>query len=195
MLSKKKKKGLIFHFSSTFSKSKEMLSSPQHIELCKHASVDSIKCLVEEKKFDINKYSETSGFTPLLWSLYYGNLPVAHFLIENGANVQSCTLSKATALHFASKLFAASSVVEILLERGADVNAKDIEGCTPLFRACEKMFCDVKTIQLLIDYGADPSITNKEGQPTFDLTGASFGEVKLILESVPFLTKRAQQKD
>ena len=45
--------------------------------------------------------------------------------------------------------------------RDAYVNSLDPHGCTALFYACENGHTD--TAQLLLNYGADPHITNPQG--------------------------------
>ncbi|MCD6046295.1 MAG: ankyrin-3-like, partial [Gammaproteobacteria bacterium] len=50
---------------------------------------------------------------------------------------------------------------QLLLDKGADVNAKDKEGKTPLFYAVNKK--DVSRAQLLLDKGADVNAKDKEG--------------------------------
>lgn len=48
-----------------------------------------------------------------------------------------------------------------LLEAGADVNAQDPTGKTPLMHACLNGFKEVVT--LLLEYDADADMTDKEG--------------------------------
>lgn len=60
-------------------------------------------------------------------------------------------MRETTALHIASRMgFAKMS--EILIDNGADVNAKDISGKTPIYEAC--YYGDKDTIKLLLDNGA-----------------------------------------
>eukprot|EP00966_Prymnesium_polylepis_P224612 5195228-Prymnesium_polylepis.1 len=54
-------------------------------------------------------------------------------------------------------------VARDLIEAGAEVNRKSLDGDTPLLRACAEEGCTTEMIQLLIQSGADVSITDKHG--------------------------------
>lgn len=57
---------------------------------------------------------------------------------------------------------------EILLQNGADINARDVssEGTTALMLCCEK--CPADTVRFLLDHGADPSIRDNVAKSALD---------------------------
>ena len=54
-------------------------------------------------------------------------------------------------------------IVELLISEGADMNAKDIDGETPLHRAAERKQTGIA--ELLIDKGSDVNAVGKYGTP------------------------------
>jgi len=54
-------------------------------------------------------------------------------------------------------------MVKLLLNAGADVNAKNIHGNTPLHPACRHKF-SMDIVKLLVDAGADLKATNLDGE-------------------------------
>ena len=98
---------------------------------------------------DVNA-KDINGFTPLMNAVKTNNLYLTEFLIESGADVEARTFQKLqTPLFYAQTPEAA----RLLLKAGADVNAADKQGYTPLMKAVQKQ--KVKLIKFLIANGAN----------------------------------------
>ncbi|MGK5092698.1 ankyrin repeat domain-containing protein [Deltaproteobacteria bacterium TL4] len=63
------------------------------------------------------------------------------------------------------------NTVQMLIKKGADVQARDQDGWTVLMFAVQSR--DLETVKFLINNHADPSIKNKRGQTVLDLANAS----------------------
>jgi len=79
------------------------------------------------------------------------DLEKAKSLLRQGANVDARIQSGDTALHFAAEF--SPRMVEFLCDNGADAEALDADGKTPLQRAKHW----VPSAKILIERGADPS--------------------------------------
>lgn len=111
-----------------------------------------ISTFLIEKGADIN-INNKNGETPLHKSAYHGHFEVAELLINKGANINAVDIANLTPLNFAiwgltsleallSELVPNEFVkqqmqgfiktIEILIKNGADVNAKNKDGNTPL---------------------------------------------------------------
>lgn len=97
--------------------------------------------------------------------------------LNRGADIHATDKNGVTALHHAVR-FRSPAAVKTLIERGANVNqACRRNGSTPLHRAVTqtgapgtagRQTAALEIIRLLLDAGADPSITNKSGKRPTD---------------------------
>jgi uncharacterized protein len=140
---------------------------------------------------------DPNGITPLIMALTNKHLPVARFLVEQGADVHAADWYGRTPLWAAVEIRnldmraeatdngvdrpAALQLIAMLIDKGADVNARvkefpparrylltlgslewvDFTGQTPFIRAAQSG--DVATMRLLLSKGADPKITTFNG--------------------------------
>jgi hypothetical protein len=105
------------------------------------------------------------GATALYSAVYSRYDELALLLIEHGANVNTKTgvyidgNGDNTPLHRAT---GSPELVEALIQAGADVNAPNDAGDTPLHWAVRLE--DLASVVLLLDAGANPESTNKSGE-------------------------------
>ena len=137
------------------------------LELAAAANNIELARILIAKGANVNDVDEL-GFTPLLDAAGNGdrNAEMVKLLIEHGAKVNvksgdSIEMVKNGAIklgHLTPLQFAAQSnyeATEALLKAGADVNAKDVRGATPLVFAVATDRPNPKIVKLLLDKGAD----------------------------------------
>jgi hypothetical protein len=70
-------------------------------------------------------------------------------------------------------------LIRLLLSYGANINQQTNTGCTPLMYSIHTRHCNIQAVECLLDSGADPDITNKDGDTAFDY--ALLGSDDIIL--------------
>jgi len=114
---------------------------------------------------------DEDGRTLLMHAVLASNADaeMVEYLTNHGVPVNATDgEQKWTALHFAAR-DKRSYIVELLLISGADVDAVDCFGNTPLARSLDKLPFDRQTIDLLIKGGANPSHKNRNGKSPLDV--------------------------
>ena len=132
------------------------------------------------------------GFTPLLNAVYTRNVPQAMSLIAAGADVsvrvpdkskikirlqsgQSLKVAGQSPLSFVSgwlnhipgEKVNFDSLIQLLVDGGANVNDQDAQGRSPLYFAVEE--ANDATVRKLLDFGADPNLCDHEGESAWSL--------------------------
>ena len=102
---------------------------------------------------------DNQGYTALMNAVDEGWDDLVHVLLEGGAAVDKKDEKGWTALHFASNK---PDIVLTLLDYGADVNAQDLLGMTPLMRAARSGNANV--ISLLLERGALINTADAKGK-------------------------------
>lgn len=76
------------------------------------------------------------------------------------------------------------------LDRGVEVNARDVRGNTPLLHAA--VYGDLASVQLLLDRGADVNATNAAGSTALLRAASDFSKLKLLVERGANVNTRSQ---
>jgi ankyrin repeat protein len=98
----------------------------------------------------------------------YGSEECLKVLIFARANLDAFDYRRRTPLYVCSRISGNySGCLEILLKAGADPNIPDVDGNTPLHRAC--FVGRGKYVRKLLEYGANPNICNAEGNTPLHL--------------------------
>jgi ankyrin repeat protein len=144
-----------------------------------------VKSLLER---GANPNTPNEKTTILGTAIVQSRVKLVRLLINYGANVRYSNGSGCTLLHYAAACTGLKSACEIshlLLDQGADANAVDYRGWTPLMYAILfKPNADL--VEILLDRGADATIRNNDGKKALDLVGRNkhTAALKALLEPV-----------
>jgi uncharacterized protein len=107
------------------------------------------------------------GFTALHYPAFFGGADVAEALIDAGADVEAVSRNDmgARPLHSAAA-GRHLDVSRLLVERGADVNARQHGGYAPLHQAAQHG--DVELAEVLLAAAADPAVRLDDGRTAAD---------------------------
>ena len=139
----------------------------------------------------VHAYAE-DGFQPLGLASYFGHLELARYLIKAGAPINSPSRNELKAAPLQSATAAGhETIVQMLLELGADPNVREGNGYSPLHAAAQNK--DVAMIHTLIYGGADLTLVGKDGKTALDIAWET-GDKETIAVLSEGITKRLKPK-
>lgn len=160
----------------------------------------TIRLLLDEGA-GVNDHDVT-GLTPLMNASMNGNLKAVEWLLARAADVNAVSAQEmnprvkngapATGMFTPLLLAAAYSgpeVVKALLDAGADIDARDVRGMTPLMLAIATDHADIRTIRLLLERDADAIIRDRDGLTAADWARRYSNEAVLREFGIPIQSK------
>lgn len=122
-----------------------------------------------------------AGRTPLMYAVRNDDMEILQLLMDAGAKIDTRSNMKQTALHIAA-VSGQPKMVDFLVEHGAEVDARDYRGHTPLLYtliatndfATTPEAAHISVVRLLW-YGADPGVKDNEGLDMLGLIADQFG--------------------
>jgi ankyrin repeat protein len=150
----------------------------QLIDAIVNHDLGRLKMLVAADK-TLATAADGSGSSLLMHGAASGTVSIMQALINAGADVNAKNSRAATALHWAA---ADAAKVKLLLLNGASVDAKTVEGRTPLFAAAT-MPGSAPVMRHLLEAGADANAATLIGTtPLFPAVNASAEATRLLLD-------------
>ena len=128
--------------------------------------------LLLERGADVNALDE-DNITPLHLASYYKKVEIARVLLDGDAATNPTANQGRTPLHVVAEGYSRDDDVlaQLLLERGADIDAPDDDIQTPLHLASH--FGRVRMAVVLLNAGANASANNAQGQTPLHLVSQS----------------------
>ncbi len=126
------------------------------------------------------KAKDEAGGDALMWAAANGNIETTKLLLAKGSDVNAVSLELFANVkngpielgRFTPLLCAVPygppELIRLLIDAGANVNARDTRGMTSLLLAVSTDRPDPQIISLLLARGADPSIRSKRGETALD---------------------------
>jgi 7,8-dihydropterin-6-yl-methyl-4-(beta-D-ribofuranosyl)aminobenzene 5'-phosphate synthase len=122
--------------------------------------LDSVRTILEADERQLEARS-SDNFTPLLLASIHGQLEIARFLIEKGANIHAGDNENSTPLHNAAAR-GHLDIISLLIDKGAHVNQCDGNGMTALHFAAS--YGHPECAKLLLERGANVNAREINGR-------------------------------
>jgi ankyrin repeat protein len=123
--------------------------------------------------------ANAQGATPLGNAVCSNRVAAVKFLLAKSAKANAAMVFLGVVRHgaiafgnltplMAAAPYGSAELIGELLRAGADVNARDFRGMTPLMLAVASETQDSEVVKLLLDAGAEPNVKSKAGETALD---------------------------
>jgi len=142
-------------------------AKPDVLEASALGDLETVRNLVGRDGGLVNAFA-ADGFYPLGLAAFFGHRAIVEFLLKNGADVKTAARNaqKVTALHGAVARRDVE-IVKMLLEAGADPNARQERGFAPLHDAAANG--NARLVELLLTHGALADAKTDDGKAPADM--------------------------
>jgi ankyrin repeat protein len=136
-------------------------------ELAMAGQVERLRALLEADPQAVGRLTP-DGWTPLHGAVFFAQPAAVRLLLDHGADVNAVSTNSSAnrPLHAALAGRLDRDVVALLLQRGADVNARQHGGYVALHEAA--MNGNGEMAALLLKHGADPAVASDDGKTAAD---------------------------
>ena len=175
-----------------------VIKYPQHMNTSSGRYVTPLIAALAGRHFQIAKLLHHNGAhmntrgnfgeTPLNSAAWYGDLEMVQILLDYKVDVNACGDDKWTAMHYVPRGFKSTEphkiaplwfdVTRLLLEHGADINARNDNGSTPLHLAAEDGSLEV--VRVLLEHGANVGVQDNEGRTPLYVAAAGYERVEVV---------------
>ncbi len=129
--------------------------------------IEVVQEILDASPEQVNAWAP-DGFQPLGLACFFGHTPLVELLLARGAEVNSPSRNALRVQPLNSAVAAQNlDIARLLLEHGADANARQGEDFTPLHAAAQNG--QIEMIHLLLEHGADPAVRSANGKTPYDL--------------------------
>lgn len=149
-------------------------------------NVEMMRFLVE-KGADVNASESESETKPIVIAVTNGALEAFNFLVESGAETDDSLLRFAVIFSEEEEKGPEllKRIIAILQKPGFTINPRDHNGRTPLMTVAKEG--KRKTLKVLLENGADPTLTKEEGNPLTPTAYDMAKDMSIRLTIAPYL--------
>ena len=152
----------LIHLGAEVNPQRVLDEPPLHLAVCRR-DVSMTELLLQE---GANYAREWRRTLPIHQACKDADIRIARMLLDAGASASSLDAQQEQPLHTLLSrqflMFNASNLIDLLISRGADINARTRTDKTPLHLSCERD--DVGSVRALLVHGADPTSVCEGGK-------------------------------